>query len=99
MNYESENKCPVCQTPLSLKNIDKYDLQYCSSCRREFYPIEDLDERNKPKYDDIESVSDSNSNDEPVLLSEKSKESKPNSYLRKHFGSSVNIETEIYIPE
>jgi hypothetical protein len=96
--------CPVCRTPLSVKNIDdRYDLQYCSSCRREYYPIED-EQKSKLEYDDIETVSE---NGEPILLSDetdnrffpKNYRKKKESYLTDYFGSHVEIETREFIPE
>ena len=91
----NESKCPVCKIELS---INSNQIQYCCSCRREFYPISEKDENERLQYDDIESISN-DSNSGPVLLTENSKEPKPDSYLRRHFGSHCEITTEVYIPE
>jgi hypothetical protein len=97
---KTKSKCPICHHSLSIKDIDdKYDIQYCSSCRREFYPVkEDYDEQSKLEYDDIETILDNDSNEGPILLCEKTKE-KEQDYLRRHFASHCKITTEIYIPE
>ena len=56
---KSAGVCPICKLELSIKNIDgKYDVQCCSSCKREFYPIPD-NERQKSILDlqsDLETV-------------------------------------------
>ena len=90
----NNSQCPVCKTELSLSSNN---IQHCSKCRREYYSVvDDQQNKNKLEYDDIEPVS--NDNEGPILLSEKPKEPKEDSYLRRHFGSSVTIETEIEIP-
>ena len=62
--------CPICKIALSIKNIDdKYDLKYCSSCRREFYSVvDDQQNKNKLEYDDLETVSSSSEGNDPVLI-------------------------------
>ena len=38
----SNSSCPDCKIPLSTNNIDhKYNVQFCSSCRCEFYPMKE----------------------------------------------------------
>jgi hypothetical protein len=86
--------CPICKIELSVND----NIQQCKKCHREFYPVKDDDER--LKYDDIETVSEDSNNEGPILLCEKSKESKPkDDYLKRIFGSHVTVETEIHIPE
>ena len=92
----AEGICPICKSPLTV-NSDHKQVQFCSSCRREYYSIEDDQDNERLQYDDIESLSDNNEG--PILLCEKTKESKPDSYLRRHFGSGVEITSEVYIPE
>jgi uncharacterized Zn finger protein (UPF0148 family) len=97
------SKCPICKIPLSIKNLDKYDIEYCSSCKREFYPIKiEQDAEEKLEYDDIETSSQYGG--EPILLcDEKDNKGFPRkknqSYLADYFDSSVTIETREFIPE
>ena len=69
VNVENSNCCPVCRISLSVKNIDhKYDIQFCSSCRREFYPLKEDNQQNKLEYDDIKTVSEDGQRGGPILL-------------------------------
>ena len=93
---KTNSKCPIDKTPLSTNIDGDYEYQYCSSCKREYFQIQN-DDQSKLEYD-IETVSEEREGG-PILLSEKVKEPKPDSYLRRHFGSGVSITTELYIPE
>ena len=99
--------CPVDKTPLATRNIDnKYDLQYCPSCHRDYYEIKPEDK--KIVYSDLESLSENNAN--PILLcgldpkhevrtkEPKSKSVDDNDYLIKKFGSHVRITSRTELP-
>ena len=97
--------CPVCRIPLSINNIGhKYSIHFCSSCRREFYPMKDEGQKSKQQveYNDLEPVS-KNENAGPVLLSDDSDnrffpaeyKKKKESYLQKYF-PSAKITTREY---
>jgi hypothetical protein len=98
MTIDNRSKCPVCFDSYLVVE-DNGHSERCLSCGRVYYPFPtDIDLDNEA---DIEPVSgyDSDDNDSPILLCEKPKESKPDSYLRRHFGSGVTIESTLEIPE
>ena len=54
----AEGTCPICKIPLTV-NSDHNQVQFCSSCKREFWPVAIDIEQTKSIVDqfDLESVS------------------------------------------
>ena len=96
----NKDTCPVCEITLITQDDDNGNglSEICPKCHRYYFPFpEDIDINTDS---DIEPVSGYDSdNDSPILLCEQPKESKPDSYLRRHFGSGVTIESTLEIPE
>ena len=62
----AEGTCPICKIPLTV-NSDHDQIQFCSSCKREFWPVATEQTKSISDHFDLESVS-AESGEGPVLL-------------------------------
>ena len=108
----AEGTCPICKIPLTV-NSDHNHVEFCSKCRREFYPTEPKEGNERLEYSDLETVSGNEGGEwgeGPALLCSeddnrffgkeflKKKRKDNESYLYQHFGDHVTIETKEYLP-
>ena len=101
-----EAQCPIDKTVLSFSVKD--NVRYCSSCRREFYPIQEQQTKTILEQYDLETVSEGAEGaggEGPVLLSSdedlrafpfgKDYHRKNKDYLAQHF-PNCRIQTNEY---
>ena len=97
--------CPICKVALSIKDMDgKYDIKYCSSCKREFWPMKEESKNFLEEQSDLETVSTESGSSFPVLLSDEMdykgfpESRKKKDYLQEFFGSHVKITSRVDNP-
>ena len=102
--------CPICKIAL-IKDDNNHHSQRCPTCYREYFPIEQKQSsplQNKPEYPDIETVSETAGDANPILLCSEDdtanrfyqykKENDYEKMLRRYFGNHVEIDTYEEIP-
>ena len=102
----AEGTCPICKIPLTI-NSDHDQIQFCSSCKREFWPVAVEQQKTLLEEYDIETVgsSESGGGEGPVLMCDdsdlrtwpKGHSHRKKDYLAEHFPNTT-IETREYIP-